>query len=88
MAHPRPSPHGTPEHCREIRKLQPTWGAQEDGDLLGLYVKGVALQDIADRLGWAPTTVQRHMARLNLERLPQGRQPGSRSSDHCDQSKR
>ena len=75
------------DHCRAMRKRQPTWGPQEDTDLLGLYVKGVALADLADRLGWHERTVNRAMKRLELETLPRGRPPGSSDAGHSDRQR-
>lgn len=52
------------------------WTPDDDTALLGLYVKGKSLSDLAARLAFDEATVRRHMACLDLERLPQGRPSG------------
>lgn len=44
--------------------------------LLGLYVAGKSLSDLAARLGFHETTVSDHMERLALPKLPRGRPKG------------
>ena len=55
------------------------WTPDDDTALLGLYVKGKSLSDLAARLAFDEATVRRCMVRLDLDRLPQGRPRGRRN---------
>jgi hypothetical protein len=53
------------------------WTPDDDALLLGLYVNGKSLSDLAARLGgFTEPTVSRHMERLDLPKLPRGRPKG------------
>jgi hypothetical protein len=52
------------------------WTPDDDALLLGLYVNGKSLSDLAARMGFTEPAVSRHMERLDLPKLPRGRPKG------------
>lgn len=52
------------------------WGREEDEALPPLVRQNLTLDEIGERLGFSPDTIQRHGARLELT-LKRGRKPGT-----------
>lgn len=52
------------------------WTPDDDALLVGLYVAGKSLSDLAAQLGFTEPAIAHHMERLNLPKRPRGRPKG------------